>query len=503
MKTSRRLLERAYAECLAMAEWCEQREARMSCLAALVAFLVSIAIGATVLDRFPNSGDEYVYLYQADTMAAGRLSNPAPAEPDAFRFNYIARRDNRLYGTFPPGWPLAPALAACLHVPNWAVNPALGGLSLVLLWALGRELYGPRVGPVAAALLASSGFFLFNAASFFSHTFCGLLLLAAAYSATAARAGSTAAPLLTGFLIGWAVLSRYFTGAFCGVAVGVLLAARTGPRHRRALGLMVAGGAPWMVFLLAYNYALSGDPWRLTTTDVTVSYWFAPGFLMRGIDILATQLLSFVLWTPPALIAAYAWALHRQAPPSGRELLDWLFAAMVITLLFYVNRGGNQYGPRFYYESFLFLLPFTAGHLFRRERLADAGWQARYVFATLVVSILISPLLIVVHASQVRNVITERSDVFSRVKDAGVTDAIVLLSGRVGTARSMDVRDLTRNGISYSAPVLYALDRSEAENCALAQAYPRRTLYRYSWDAIERRGRLTAYVVSDSRGVCE
>jgi hypothetical protein len=125
MKTSRRLLERAYAECLAMAEWCEQREARMSCLAALVAFLVSIAIGATVLDRFPNSGDEYVYLYQADTMAAGRLSNPAPAEPDAFRFNYIARRDNRLYGTFPPGWPLALALAACLHVPNWAVNPAL------------------------------------------------------------------------------------------------------------------------------------------------------------------------------------------------------------------------------------------------------------------------------------------------------------------------------------------------------------------------------------------
>jgi hypothetical protein len=84
MKTSRRLLKRAYAECLAMAEWCEQREARMSCLAALVAFLVSIAIGATVLDRFPNSGDEYVYLYQADTMAAGRLSNPAPAEPDAF-----------------------------------------------------------------------------------------------------------------------------------------------------------------------------------------------------------------------------------------------------------------------------------------------------------------------------------------------------------------------------------------------------------------------------------
>src|SRR3954467_12464617 len=101
------MLERAYAACLAMAGGCEQRSAGMSCLAGSAAFLMSLGIGALVLNRFPNSGDEYVYLYQADTMARGRVGNPAPAEPDAFRFNYIARRDNRLYGTFPPGWPLA------------------------------------------------------------------------------------------------------------------------------------------------------------------------------------------------------------------------------------------------------------------------------------------------------------------------------------------------------------------------------------------------------------
>ena len=72
----------------------------------------------------------------------------------------------------------------------------------------------------------------------------------------------------------------------------------------------------------------------------------------------------------------------------------------------------------------------------------------------------------------------------------GLTNAVVLLSGRVGTARTMDVRDLTRNGITYTAPVLYALDRSEVENCALANAYPLRVVYRYSWDSLQRRGRL-------------
>ena len=207
------MLERTYRACLSMADWCEQRTVLTSCLAGSAVFLITVAIGTLVLDRFPNSGDEYAYLYQADTMAAGRLSNPAPAEPDAFRFNYIVRRGDRVYGTFPPGWPVALALAARLHVPYWAVNPLCGALSLVLLWALGRELYGPRSGPLAAALLVSSGFFLFNAASFFSHTFCGLLLLAAAYSAVVAHDRSTVAPLLTGFLIGWGVVTRYFTGA--------------------------------------------------------------------------------------------------------------------------------------------------------------------------------------------------------------------------------------------------------------------------------------------------
>jgi hypothetical protein len=256
---------------------------------------------------------------------------------------------------------------------------------------------------------------------------------------------------------------------------------------------MVAGGVPWMAFLLSYNYALTGDVWRLTTMDVTVSSWLAPGFLLRGLDILGTQLLAFVLWTPPALIAAYVFALRRQASPPGRELLDWMLVATMVTLVLYVNRGGNQYGPRFYYESFLFMLPFTAGHVFAKGSPAGAGWQAATVFAALVVSVAISPLLIVVHASQVRNVITERTDVFTRVKDAGLTNAIVLLSGRVGTARSMDVLDLTRNGITYTAPVLYALDRDQAGNCALARAYPGRVLYRYSWDSLRRSGSLARF----------
>ena len=485
------MVDRAYRACLALADWCGRHRLLVGAIGAPVYVLILVGVGSLALQRFPNSSDEYAYLYQAATLAEGRFSNAAPPVPEAFAFNYITQRGDRVFSTFPPGWPLALALASGLHMPAWLVNPVCGALSLVLVWALASELHGTRIGPLAAALLASSGFFVFNAASYFSHTFCGLLLLAAAWSAAVAGRRPALGPLLTGFFIGWAVLTRYFSGVLCGIAVAALLVSRTRRDHRRALALMVAAGAPWVLFLLAYNAALSGTPWRLTTLDVTVSPWFARGFAMRGLDILATQLLQFILWTPPALLGAYLWSLHRAARSPGTHVLDWVFVATALALVFYINRGGNQYGPRFYYEAFLFLVVFTAGQLFRADDLAQADRGTRRVFAAVALSVALVPPLMVWRAVQFHVVITERRDVFARVADEQLTDAIVLLAGRVGTARSMDVRDLTRNGIGYSGSVLYALDGTPSENCALAAAYPRRSIYRYTWDPVERRGRLS------------
>lgn len=115
-------------------------------------------------------------------------------------FNYVVQEPTRTFGTFPLGWPLALALA--LRVPAWLVNPALGAVTLGLVWALGARLYTPRVGVLAAALVAASPFFTFNAASYFSHTFCGALLLAAA--CLAARENRTPAwvPVSIGLLVG-------------------------------------------------------------------------------------------------------------------------------------------------------------------------------------------------------------------------------------------------------------------------------------------------------------
>jgi hypothetical protein len=59
------------------------------------AFLIfGTAFGASlllvwVLRAFPNSADEYGYIYEADTLLAGRLWNPLPPHHEFFSFLHI------------------------------------------------------------------------------------------------------------------------------------------------------------------------------------------------------------------------------------------------------------------------------------------------------------------------------------------------------------------------------------------------------------------------------
>lgn len=459
-------------------------------LVAAPAFTIFVAaIGRFILQDFQNSGDEYNYLYEAATFASGRLWNRAPIVPEAFAFNYIVHTDGREYSSFPIGWPLVLALAMRLHMPVSLVNPILGTLSLALIVQLGTRLHNARVGVLAAGITAASGFFLFNAASYFSHTFCSTLLLAAACLAVRHERLRWWIPIGVGFLLGWAVLARYLTAVVCAIPIMWMLF-RTGAPAARTLALVALGGLPWVVVLGAYNLALNGSPWDLTTLPKTVGLWFAPKFALRGADILSTQMLRFVLWTPPLLLFVYIFCLARAEKRVRRGPIDWMPVLMAAALYCYVERGGNQYGPRFYYETFPFLAIFTTASLFKERTFGEKTAPDRWAFAAMVASVAALPIFLAVHAVIEHRVISERLDPCKMVAAAGLTEALVLIGGRVGTTRSMGALDLTRNGIEHDNRVLYGLDISPEANCRVRAAYPDRTVYRYAWDRERRRGRL-------------
>ena len=473
-------------------------------LLAVASLLVSLAIGTVVLQWFPNSGDEYASLFQAWTYAAGRLWDAAPPVPEFFETNYVYMAEGRAFGVFPPGWPLVLAGAMRAGVPDWMVNPFLGAITIWLVYLLGRRLDGVPEGLVAASLVAISPFFLFNAASYFAHTLCGVAVLAGVIAADRyAERGRPLDALVLGAAIGVAVLARYYTGVLCALPI-LLIIARPLNRLLRAIPWIIIGGLPFAGFLLLYNQALSGSAWRLSLSGVALysEHWFAGNWFLRGFDILGTHLLRYLLWTPPAFIflaVVLAVAELRGRNPNGSRRFDrrrgalvLVSVALIVGMFPYTDRGGNQYGPRYYYEAFPSLAVFVVGALSARLRAAEAPSavaSARRMVMALLASVTLVVPLMAWHVYQERRVIDERTDVYRQVSRAGLRNAIVLIGGRVGRVRSMAAADLTRNGITWDAPVLYALDRGKAV-AALAEAFPDRTLYRYTYDRNAGVGRL-------------
>jgi hypothetical protein len=457
--------------------------------APLVTVLIA-AINRWVLLGFPNSGDEYNYLYEAQTFAAGRLWNPPQNPPEIFATNYVVQEPDRTFSSFPFGWPVLLALALRVGLPAWLVNPLLGTVTLGLVWGLGARLYNPRVGVLAAALVGVSPFFLFNAASYFSHTLCGALLVGAACSASRGDRRPAWVPMMVGFLIGWAVVCRYLTGVVCGVPI-VLWLLRSGAPRIRTLLLVALGGLPWVAALAWYNWAMTGHPLTLTTTALTVSLWFRDGWLLRSADILSTHLLRHLLWTPPVLILAYVLYLRVAPRETRRGPLDWMLAITVAVLYFYVERGGNQYGPRFHYEVFLFGAVFVVANVFRFPALDQAPVRDQWVFGLLAASVLVLPVSLAVHAGVERRVIVERMDPFTQAERSHLRDALVLIYDRVGSARSIGAADLTRNGIDHRGPVLWGLYPPDDRPCDWTRQVPGRRPYLYVWDQADAAGVLS------------
>lgn len=69
----------------------------------LATLTLTILVAMLALRGFPNSADEYVYLYQARTLSEGRFYQEAHPLVDFFHFNHIAQKEGISVGRFPPG----------------------------------------------------------------------------------------------------------------------------------------------------------------------------------------------------------------------------------------------------------------------------------------------------------------------------------------------------------------------------------------------------------------
>ena len=187
------------------------------------------------------------------------------------------------------------------------------------------------------------------------------------------------------------------------------------------------------------------------------------------------------------LVFAYIIAFFTALARRRGDFTDWIMPVTIIFYLFYSGGGGNQYGPRYYFEGWPFailtILKVIDPVLFGAERSARAAW----VSSALLVSLLFEIAYMPARFDREHRVVVERQDVYAQAQSAGLNNAIVIIASAVGTIRKMPPQDLMRNGLHIGEQkIIYALDL-KVRNINLTSQFPGRSVYVYSHGRLQQR----------------
>lgn len=478
---------RLHAAVLRFGHACAARPLTFQFAGALVVVLVTSIVGWLVLQHYPNSGDEYDYLYQAQTLLAGRLSNAPHPLQAFFETTHIIERNGRLFSVFPPGWPVMIAAAALVWIPAWAVAPLISGAVFVVTFQLARRVTNnDGVAALATLTLVWSSYFVLTGASYFSHMVCAALVVASMLAMLAMAGGSRSSAILAGFFAGLAAITRYYTPLLCLLPLALRLLRER--RWRVEYLLTIAGAAPPLIFMLVYNHALSGNALVLSKGGVEQydELWFAPGTWHRGGEYMLAHIGELLLWTPPALFFVYAATLRRSPLATRLAAVGAGFACVMLGLYPYINRGGNQYGPRFYFEAYPLLVIAASAWLFGTTRYEEMTRGARRLVYLFFVSLIVHVPIAASQMQEVHAKVVERTDVTRQVERAHLNHALVFITTLMGIDRLPET-DFTRNGLTFDRPVLYVVDRGDANRELLAY-YPDWSCYTYRYVPATRSG---------------
>lgn len=451
--------------------------------------LVIIAFVAIyILEAFPNSADEYVYLYQAESVYEGSLTNAAHPLEEFFRFNHIIQKDGVRTGRFPPGWPLLLALPFYLNVsPVW-LNPILGILTLMVFYGFATRYYGERVAIWSLISLAFSAYFIFHSASYFSHTACLLFTVSFVYCLHIYHEKQSGLyALLAGVFLGLITITRSYDAVLIAIPVVVSIFHFYRWKAIRPLLLIGVGGLPFLTIILWYNHQITGDPLLPVTSwaDSAETLGFVKGHTpLKGIEHLIRRILLFLYWSSPALLLLYFIFLVKKVRNKTDRYThpeDYYMLLLFVGYFFYHHLGGNQYGPRFLFEAYPFAVVFVINRVF----LLKTKWPIALLGAGIVYAIVKLPYII----DREHRVVHERLDLYTQVEKADISHAVILISSHTSVIRPMPVRDLTRNGLDYTSDILYVQDLGN-ENIKLLEYYPGRSFYQYVREPDSVAGRL-------------
>lgn len=451
-----------------------------------VSFLVFFASCAThlwVLQGFPNSADEFDYLYQAHTFAGGRLSNPAHEMQQVLSPFYVLTHNERVFTLFPPGWPLILTIGVLLGIPQW-INPILSAFIVLVLFFVAKLFAGRKIAWFSVLFLSLSPTFLFHAASYFSHTTCLLLiLLCVLFLQLGWERQRLSLAIFAGFFAAFAFITREMTATALLVLPVLWSLWKSPSRSRFLLGLFI-GAAPLIAFYLFYNEALTGvwfKPIRFLTESERIGFGerIIRVFDYVEVDVFGpAEAFQFTLrnlgrllgWTFPALPLLALWGSWQFWNKHWTRLFTLMILMLIIAYFFYPTEGGHQYGPRFYFESLGFIALLAALGF---SNLLFAHQKGNFLLA-LGLLVMLNILIYSLHAINLHRIIYERRVLERLIEHRQLNNAVVI----VGTpVENMTQGDLIRNLPDWKeAPVIYLWDLGP-RNREILKHFPERQAY--------------------------
>jgi hypothetical protein len=476
----------------ALARRLSRRAGGAEIVLAVAALLAGLGIADFVLDAFPNSGDEYAYLFQAKQFVQGRLWADAPPLGYTFVPYRTWLSDGKWVSQYPPGWPLALALGMLARIPPWSVNAVLGALTILAVRAWFRRFPDAVSVTVGLVLYAMTPFYLLNSGSFHSHMLSALLIvLLCLCCRRGSEQGSATALLAAGMLMGLIGITRYFSLI---LLVPALLWWFFRDLDRwlqrwRAAGLVALGGLPFLGLLMAYQYLVTGSPYHssyavMAVPDVAISV--APHALLAGLVCTGYRLIELGVWSSPILPAVYVAGLVLKLRNRALVFYDLVFPSFILGFILFATLGGNRYGPRYYFEAFPLMLA-TVISAVSQAAAGVRGPKSRAValhaaLGSAVYAATALPFALAAFHHQVER----REEPYRLAAAARLVNAIVVL--KTTSDAGLLVQDLARNDAGLQGPVLYA--RDDVAPALLAKSFPRRAIWLYERVDPDRPGRL-------------
>ncbi len=246
-------------------------------MCALVAAALSMALVRGAVASTPVAIDAAVYLFQARALAHGHFGVALTSPAQSFGAQFLFEGGGgRLYGVFPPGYPLFLVPFVWAGAPMIA-GPVAAALLVVAQYQLGRAVARVTVDDHASEMAARVAVLLsfatfarsIETADLLSHAFVAVLATTALALAIAGPR-SRVATIAIGACVGWAFAARLLDGIVLGVVIAGALAVAERRAAPRLLAIAALGALPFVVLVAASQSAATGS-----FTTPTQSEYFA------------------------------------------------------------------------------------------------------------------------------------------------------------------------------------------------------------------------------------